>query len=184
MSKSFNIFNIRNMTHQPSHLKIQAFIHISEEIKKLIRNRASQGFYEMNYQIPSFILGYPPYNIIDCASYQYHEFIKEHFEVNLGKLNDKLYLNISWKKPPPNQQEYENSLKKNKNKSSEKSVTLNSEHNKNTYKAINNSMNTIPSLKKKKKSNDNENTKTMNFFHSSGFVDTLPINTAKTSIYL
>lgn len=101
MSQSFNIFNIRNMTHQPNNLKIQAFVYICNEIKKIIKSRASQGFYEVNYQIPAFILGYPPYNIVDCASYQYNEFIREHFEVNIRKSGDFLYLNISWKKPPP-----------------------------------------------------------------------------------
>jgi hypothetical protein len=186
MKKSFNIHNIRNMTHQPNNLKILAFVYISEEIKKLIQNRASQGFYEINYMIPTFVLGYPPYNIIDCASYQYNEFINQHFEVLLGKQNNQLYINISWKKPPPTPPEAREIVPHPKKRAAntEKSST---DTNKKTYVAIENSLNplkTSASGSKKKKKNGDDTTKTMNFFHSSGFVDTLPVNTAKTSIYL
>lgn len=188
MSQSFNIFNIRNMTHQPNNLKIQAFVYICNEIKKIIKSRASQGFYEVNYQIPAFILGYPPYNIIDCASYQYNEFIREHFEVNIRKSGDFLYLNISWKKPPP-VPEPVNHLYARKYKNSIRSdAGSTSAVRQNTYRAIDNSLNPLVTTasvgRKKKKSKDNDATKTMNFFHSSGFVDTLPVNTSKTSMYL
>jgi hypothetical protein len=102
IGNSFDIFSVRNMTIQPNNLKSQSFIYVADEIKKLIKNRASQGFFEINYKIPNFILGFPPFNLLDCASFLYYEFTKNMFEVFINQLNDgNVLIKISWLRPPP-----------------------------------------------------------------------------------
>lgn len=160
-SSSFNIHSIRNMTHQPNYLKVQAFIYIMDEIKKLIKNRASQGFYEINYNIPSFVLGYPPYKILDCSAFLYDEFIKQKFQVNLVKQsNDHINIIISWKNEP--KEENDVTFISNQNQSTKESKTV---------------------KKIKKKKSENSDIATMNFFHKSGYLDPIPVN-KKSSIYL
>lgn len=102
IGNSFDIFSVRNMTIQPNNLKSQSFIYVADEIKKLIKNRASQGFFEISYKIPNFILGFPPFDMIDCASFLYYEFTKNMFEVFINQLNDgSVLVKISWLRPPP-----------------------------------------------------------------------------------
>lgn len=151
------------MTHQPNYLKIQAFIYIMDEIKKLIKNRASQGFYEINYTIPSFILGYPPYKVLDCAAFLYNEFLKQKFEVNLCKKDsENINILVSWKNEPEEQKDV-------------------------SY-VPQSSVASTPTAKKSIKKNrkgksENTDVATMNFFHKSGYLDPIPVN-KKSSIYL
>lgn len=157
---NFSLETVRNLSNKPQHLKIMSFHVILEEIKKLIHNRASQGHLEISYVIPPFLLGYPPYNVLDCASFIYHHFHKEKFKVNMNKNTlcpDKIVITINWKKDP-------NEIEPNVFSNTKKNTKKNNQK-KNT-----------------KKQEQVENQKTMNFFHKSGYMDSIPINTK--SMYL
>jgi hypothetical protein len=162
---NFNLETVRNLSNKPQHLKIMSFHVILEEIKKLIHNRASQGHVEISYVIPPFLLGYPPYNVLDCASFIYHHFHREKFKVNMTKNTlcpDKIIIHINWKKDP-NEVEPD---------------VFNTSNNKNNNKK----KNTNTKTKKTKKQEQSDNQKTMNFFHKSGYMDSIPVNTK--SMYL
>lgn len=164
---NFSLETVRNLSNKPQHLKIQSFHVILEEIKKLIHNRASQGHLEISYVIPPFLLGYPPYNILDCASFIYHHFHKEKFKVNMTKNTlcpDKIIINICWKKDPNEIESNVFNTSQNKNKSSASTAKKNNKKN------------------KKNPTIESENQKTMNFFHKSGYLDSIPVNTK--SMYL
>jgi hypothetical protein len=188
---SFNIDSVRKMTMKPNALKAQSFVHIYEKVTKLIENRASQGHFEIRYTIPCFVIGYPPYNCLDCASFLYYKFKEQQFEVVIEPIlsqQQQVSLKISWRSPPkhPLQPAQSNTLESAKPKAVPPPRTYNYVSSK-----INEEDESAAQQSRKGKKNTTYRIKeaktaqpaTMNFLHNTGVVDEIPVN-PKSSIYL
>lgn len=100
---NFNIEHIRSLSNRPQYVKTQSYKKIQEQIQLMVKNRATQGYYELTYEIPTFILGYPPYSLKDCSAYLYNKFKEQGFHTSIYRKkneknteNDIYYIKISW----------------------------------------------------------------------------------------
>ena len=189
--KQLNIDAVRKMTQRPIALKVQAFLHIYGELAKLIENRASQGHFEIVYTIPKFVIGFPPYRELDCASYLYYRFREEGFEVTILPVHGGFVtIRVSWRMSLDQKQEQEGQQRGVDQKQrkiynvipkSSRAEGLSSED-----QQPDSSLR--KSVKKKRstftvKDRQQSNATTMNFLHNTGIIDELPVN-KKSSIYL
>jgi hypothetical protein len=140
------------------------------------------------YTIPKFILGFPPYKVLECASYLHQRLREEGFEVSLRALNggdDDMTVRVCWRMSMAEEKVFERREAKTK-----------------TYNFVNVKCSSdeqgadcemggqqISSKRKIKKNTYTVKEKmqnqpaTMNFLHNSGVIDELPVN-KKSSIYL
>lgn len=187
---SFNIDSVRKMTMKPNALKSQSFVHIYEKVTKLIENRASQGHFEIRYTIPCFVIGYPPYNSLDCASFLYYKFKEQQFEVTIEPIlcqQQQVSVKISWRSPPKYPIQHNTSPESTKSKSQPPPPK--------TYNYVSSKVNeedeSAAQQTRKAKKHTTYRVKeaktaqpaTMNFLHNTGVVDEIPVN-PKSSIYL
>lgn len=186
---SFNIDAIRKLTMKPNALKSQSFMHIFEVVKKLIENRASQGHFEIKYTIPCFVIGYPPYDVVDCASFLYYKFREQMFDVVIEPIRSlqNVSIRVSWRSPPKNHPSLQSSQPH-----SQSSCRDASNKSKGTYNYVSAKVpaekEAAPESKGKKRTYKVKDTPTtqpatMNFLHNTGIVDEIPVN-PKSSIYL
>ena len=150
----FNINSVRNISSTQSQIRKNSFVTIENQIQQLIMNRASHGFFDLYFTIPSFILGQPPFNLNECTNYMYHTFIQKGFEVNIIQNIESVILHVCWKN-------IQNDVK-------------------NADKTIIQPQNYAPKTKRGKKVEIPQHA-TMTMFHKSGFVDNIPVNVKNTT---
>lgn len=185
-SNGFSLDSVRKMTRRPTALKVEAYVHIYGELGKLIQNRASQGHFEIMYTIPRFILGFPPYKVLECASYLHQRLQEEGFEVSLRALNrgaDEMTVRVCWRMSLAEEKVLERREAKTKTynfvnvkcSSDEQGDTEMAGQQRGSRKLKKNTY----TVKEKMQNQP----ATMNFLHNSGVIDELPVN-KKSSIYL
>ena len=73
--------------------KYKIYDKIYELIEKRIIMASSCNFYNILYEIPEFLIGYPVYNLNDCSEYIQNKLKNNNFQIDFYKPN---ILFISW----------------------------------------------------------------------------------------
>lgn len=102
MNKTFSLERVRALAERPAHLKAQGFARVFEMAQRVVHTRATQGKYDAVFEVPKFLLGFPPYDAGACASFVRGEFVRRGFVATCvrkgGDVGESThYVRIDWR---------------------------------------------------------------------------------------
>jgi hypothetical protein len=82
-----------NAQQEREKIKFKTFLKIYESIEKKINLASASNFYQVSYEIPEFIIGFPLYDFIEGKKFVIKKLKKDGFEI---KEYDNNIILISW----------------------------------------------------------------------------------------